>query len=279
MIIEKSNCVPLICPSIKIKDYNIGQTNPAIFIEENGDIIVLIRLINYVKFKDYSFKIIEYPSTSNYYIGRSNINNIDNIDYTILKYDYNLPVYNTYWRGIEDIRFIDEKNIILCVPELSSDGNPSLFTAEIKDDKLINFIPLPKYNIEKNWMPFSDKYIYSISPLKILSKNSHLIKICDNLELNGYHGSSNGIIWEDGHLFLIHKTINNEVFHIFFFLSDDFNQIKYSDPFKFYKYSYIEFVCSLQQYNNKLYVSLGVNDSNSYIITLDKNVVKLRQDY
>ena len=45
----------------------------------------------------------------------------------ILSNNYNKDTYNTYWRGIEDVRFINEDTLLAIVPELNINGNPSIF--------------------------------------------------------------------------------------------------------------------------------------------------------
>ena len=44
------------------------------------------------------------------------------------------------------------------------------------------------------------------------------------------------------------------------------NDIQLSDEFIFFKNPYIEFTCSLSKYNDRIFITIGVNDDKAYII-------------
>ena len=99
---------------------------------------------------------------------------------------------------IEDVRFIDNKTILAIVPELNVNGKPSIFKASIDDNNINNFEDCYPNKIEKNWMPYDDKVIYSVSPFMIKSiEEDCLTEIPvsekNKIKLAGYHGSTNGI--------------------------------------------------------------------------------------
>jgi hypothetical protein len=43
----------------------------------------------------------------------------------------------------------------------------------------------------------------------------------------------------------------------------------------FFAHSYIEFPCSLCEYNDTLFVSLGLNDDKAFVLELEKSAVNL----
>jgi hypothetical protein len=128
-------------------------------------------------------------------------------------------------------------------------------------------------------MPYIDdnnkeKVIYSLYPFKIKSiEEEDLQEICVLEDLRNYHGSSNGILYKGNYrLFLIHSN-KEKVYSAFILFDPTINDIILSKPFVFFKHSYIEFTCSLSIYNNRIFVSLGVNDSSAYIIELEKKTI------
>jgi hypothetical protein len=162
------------------------------------------------------------------------------------------------------------------VPELHPGGKPAIFQAKLQDNVISDFISCkPNITSEKNWMPFLDdnvnKVIYSLNPFIIKSIDK------DDLEeiyvpeynkklLNGYHGSTNGIFLNEyERLFLIH--INKETtIHRWLLFNVKTKTIILSEEFVFFKNSYLEFTCSLSKYNERIFISLGVNDDKAYII-------------
>jgi hypothetical protein len=283
IIFPKKNIIPILVPQIYFNDrYNnlnsYVEMNPSLFINESGELTILVRCINYKKYESNQFTLFESNSNSKYYILKGKINekiDIENFDYNILNCDYNLPIYPTLWKGVEDIRFIDEKNILVIVPELNTSGNPSIFKAEINNNTIINFKSCKPDYIEKNWMPYFDntahKVIYSLQPFLIKSIENNDFEEIELSEINkanlkGYHGSTNGIILNDKErLFLIH--INKEItYHRWLLFNIVTKDILLSEEFIFFKNSYIEFPCSLSKYNDRIFISIGINDNKAFII-------------
>ena len=285
-IFPKKDIIPIIVPQLCFRDkYNhvnsYVEMNPSLFINENGDVTIFVRCVNYKKFRSKDFTIYGNMSHSIYckLIGKLHATdklNIEDFEYDIVNFNYNLPVYPAYWKGMEDIRFINESELLINIPELHIGGKPTIFKADFINDQISNFVHCQPNTIdEKNWMPYHDnsdnKVIYSLSPFQIKSiENNDLQEISiDELiktKLNGYHGSSNGIkLNEFERLFLIHK--NEEVItHRWLIFNTKTNSVLLSDNFVFFKNSYIEFTCSLAKYNDRIFVSLGVNDDKAYII-------------
>lgn len=255
-----------------------NDTNPSLYISIDGYITILIRQVNYRKFSNKTFTLGQDKSISKYVIMSGN--NFDELITKDIQYDWNnFPKYNTYWEGMEDIRFINDKLLLVTVPERNSNGNPCIFLAELFTDKIstIKLLqPLNPHITEKNWMPytFNDTHqvIYSVSPFttkSLADDDKKEIELDQKMkeELSGYHGSTNGVKYNNEILFLVHKY-ELKSYHRWLTFNPSTLNIKISEPFVFYKHSYIEFPCSLVMYNNKLYISLGINDNKAIIVTI-----------
>ena len=285
LIFPKKDIIPIMVPQVCFHDKynNINsyiEMNPSISIDETGKVMILVRCVNYKKYKELKFTLYGQISNSIFYIITGNLNktnklDIESFDYNILNYEYNLPIYPTLWKGLEDIRFIDDKNILVIVPELNTSGNPSIYKAEINQNTINNFTSCKPDIIEKNWMPYFDntshKVIYSLNPFLIKSIENDDFKEIEisnenKIKLKGYHGSTNGIVLNNNErLFLIH--INKEItYHCWLLFNIETNDILLSKEFIFFKNSYIEFPCSLSKYNDRIFISIGINDSKAFII-------------
>lgn len=300
MIFPKKDIIPIFLPPICLIDkYNkygsYHEMNPSLYINADGNVTILIRCVNYEKIvfssqynklicpSGYISSLYENISNSIYYILNGTLTENDKFDIedyscNLLSVNYNLPTYNTYWTGIEDIRFCNGGKILTTVPELNRQGNPSIFAAELSGNIVSNFISCSPNNMEKNWMPYLDKdnafkVIYSVSPFIIKSiEEDNLIEIdIDEVlrgELEGYHGSTNGVngVNGDERLFLIHKGAKKHRWLIF---NIESNSITVSKEFSFFSHTYIEFICSLSQFNNRYFISIGINDKKAFIIEIN----------
>jgi hypothetical protein len=284
IIFPKKDIIPIIVPQICFQDRfqninNYVEMNPSIFIDEDGMTTILVRCINYKKFNDKQFTLYGSNSKSVYYILKGNIRDgekldIENFAYKLLESEFNLPTYPTYWFGMEDIRFINSTLLLVNVPELNKDGNPSIFKAELNENKITNFKTCkPNINAEKNWMPYNnEKVIYNLYPFIIKNIENDVkeeIIVLDSIKdkLKEYHGSTNGISFLNDceKLFLIH--VNREkTYHRWLLFNIKTNEILLSEEFLFFKNTYIEFTCSLSIFKNRIFVSVGVNDDRAFII-------------
>jgi hypothetical protein len=289
-IFPKKDIIPIIVPQICFRDKfneinSYIEMNPSLFIDENGHVTILVRAVNYKKFHDKQFKLYhQTKSISIYYILNGTMNgsdklDIENFDCNLLEYNYNLPTFFSYWLGIEDIRFIDANTILTIIPELNEKGNPSIFKAELLNNKISAFTSCKPNKTEKNWLPYFDttnndnKVIYSLNPFVIKSietDDREELQINEIIKdkLKDYHGSTNGIILDENEnerLFLIH--VNKErTYHRWLMFNIKTKNVSVSDEFVFFKNSYIEFNCSLCKYNNRIFTSIGLNDDKAFII-------------
>jgi len=290
ILFPKKDIIPIIVPQICFMD-KYGNTNsyvemnPSLFIEEDGNVTILVRCVNYKKLNNKDFTLYEDVSKSIYYKITGKIIDtqkldIENFEYNILNYNYDLQIFPTYWKGLEDIRFIDKNNVLVTVPELNESGFPSIFKANINTNTISNFIPCKPNLIEKNWMPYFDnkknKVIYNLNPFIIKSieeDDSEEIELSEmnKKKLECYHGSTNGIILNKyERLFLIHVN-KNITTHRWLIFNVKTKTIFLSEEFVFFKNSYIEFTCSLSIFNERIFISIGVNDDKAYIIEVSFN--------
>ena len=88
----------------------------------------------------------------------------------------------------------------------------------------------------------------------------------DKKKLECYHGSTNGIILNKyERLFLIHVN-KNITSHRWLLFNIETYEITISSEFVFFNHSYIEFPCSLCKYNERIFISIGINDNKAFII-------------
>jgi hypothetical protein len=287
-IIPVTYWFPIICPQQQFTDKTgspnaYQDTNPSLYVDSSGNARILVRQVNYRKFKDRSFFVGENQSRSIYHT----INAIyANSKFTIqnsspLQHETTLQKYSTYWYGPEDIRFVTSNTILATYPELGPGGNPRVVSGSISGSGSINFTELLGGGpVEKNWMPFlhcgSPYIVYSVSPLIIRPlRSTESISLHTLSDLEGYHGSTNGICYKQGYLFLIHKY-TQKTEHRWLYINLHTRHVAYSEPFAFFPHSYIEFPCSLVELpDKKIAISLGVNDSMAYIAVIEPEVIEL----
>jgi hypothetical protein len=286
--IDVLNYIPLICPQRQFRD-KAGQpsayvdTNPSLFVDASGNVTILVRQVNYRKFKDRSFVVGEQVSRSEYTTMYGTYDNNQIRITSTMSLEFNTPLqrYSTYWYGLEDIRFITPTTVLATCPELGPGGNPRVVYGELTRPNQIQITHLlDGETVEKNWMPYlfhdSPFVVYSVSPLVIRPlRVNQPITLHAIPELAGYHGSTNGIPFRGGYLFLIHKY-DRKTENRWLYIHMNSRQFAYSEPFAFFQHSYIEFPCSLVQLpDEKIAVSLGVNDCMAYIAILNQSVIEL----
>jgi hypothetical protein len=287
---------PLVCPQRIFRDKDgdsnaYVDTNPAFHLDVDGSCTILVRQVNYRKFRDKSFKLGELRSISGYHIFRGTyidgVLAITHSEQLVSHTDF--PTFPTYWLGAEDLRFLDAHTILATYPELHPGGAPRMVLGFLQDSSITYDCLLePSVRGEKNWMPFGTgggvgigvgdggDVIYSVSPLAVKPLKHDVIRILahDVPILSGYHGSTNGVAHLDGWLFLIHKYVERTE-HRWLFIDFNARTYAWSDPFVFMAYSYIEFPCSLTAAGPDLVVAIGINDDKAYLVTIMRTSVCL----
>jgi hypothetical protein len=282
---------PLLCPQVLFKDRQgetnaFLETNPAVYIKSDGSFLALVRLVNYRKFHNRAFKMGGSLSESAYHLftGQITAHGPSIQTSSPVRFDNTLPQYYSCWTGYEDIRFLDESRIICTSPTSSPDGKPVIVIGTLSDTATINIDTLCQpAQIEKNWMPFrvgsADFVLYSVCPLALKALHSPTpLTLHTAEELRGYHGSTNGIVWNAGFLFIVH-SYNERSVHRWLYFDPVRRNYGFSEPFSFHSHSYIEFTCSLAVYNDVLYVGLGMNDDKAFLCSVETPDISVFKKY
>lgn len=267
-----ATCLPIFCPPVKfVNRYGCHDAyvpmNPSLWISPDGSYVMLVRNVNYRKFHDYTFTLSEGVSNSIYFIQRGQ--SIRRLYADIperLAVSYGIPTYRTYWTGPEDIRFVSPSTVWVTVPELSPQGQPSLFQATLEGTALTSFVALrPNSTPEKNWMPYGQQSIYALCPLTLREPSGALVVVSASTVLQGYHGSTSGVLVDGLWWFIVHdKKVHR-------FLRTDGVVWEVSEPFSFFRGTYIEFCCSLCFYDNAFWCAVGCNDSQAFVLSVPKD--------
>jgi hypothetical protein len=266
------------------------STNPSMHIDQQGEVSILVRCVNYRRYP-YNYFVMHHDKTISKTkllkgkIEENKLLNLNNFEDYNIEYQYNIPQYHTEWLGLEDIRFINEKDILVIIPECNPHGKPSLFKAILEKAKIHSFIPCYPNHREKNWMPYSDNdcydyVIYKSYPFqikKIVEDEFLDIQLQENIlydELKGYNGSTNGVKYKGSNqrLFLIHLN-GEKTKHRFIIYNIISHQIYISKEFSFFKHTYIEFPISLCEYNCRYFISMGVDDNKAYIVEITEESI------
>ncbi len=198
-------------------------------------------------------------------------------------------------QGLEDGRHIFYKNKLYASFtsfEYGKEAKASMVLTHINQEKnyTIDKVVHLKYQtekIQKNWVPiiYNDKlcFIYSYEPFIILEVNpdtgdcKEIIKKEFKYRLNDLRGSAPPIWIEDKQVYLImtHEVIFNDTrkyIHRFLLFDKDFNLLKISIPFYFYKL-FIEFSLSIMydKNYNKLVIPFSFKDGESFLSTINYN--------
>ena len=261
--------------------------NPSMWIEPDGTFTILVRCINYRKFHTKQFTLYEHRSNSKYMCLRGSFAphqplslescSVAEIGLT------SQTTYPTYWTGPEDIRFVDGQTVLVNIPEYNPSGHPAIFQANLdcSSYKLTNIQQcLPNASPEKNWMPFgvpkqSSRVMYSVVPFivkDILTDTKETIPLSHTLQnaLEGYHGSTNGVELETGEVLCLIHANKERTIHRWLRFHPTTHTVKISPEFTFFKHSYIEFPCSLSEWNHSYWIGLGVNDDQAMIVEVSK---------
>lgn len=288
-IIQKDQIYPILISTTQYEDKYGNQNsyvemNPTLFIEKDGSYTILVRTVNYRKYKDKSFTVYGNVSNTEYKILRGKIQGdsfeMDKVSISSMNVQYNIPQTFSLWYGVEDIRFVSKDTVLACIPECNN-SVPCIFQGKLYNNILTEFVKCEPSGPEKNWMPFEWKsrqsVIYSLSPFIIkdiltTTQETQLLSSEKQYHLEGWHGSSNGIPFYGGILFLIHKN-EERVYNRWLYYNPETQEIQLSNKFVFFRDSYLEFTCSLSEYEKMFYVGLGVNDSQAYIIKLHESSI------
>jgi len=292
---------------IEFEEYTYNKEfklfNPGVFVLKD-EIYLVFRYSNFTKYnipETIKSKLLLYKYNTKEYIWLNFINyesencNMQGMEdpKVILDIDNNiLYIYCS--------TFDDKCNTVLCRLEYSIDSIENCFTNNKKElnSKSQKILKYEKSkNIEKNWMPFKNLednkiyMIYSVYPLIILeeesvSNNDIVYKEILNVkheELKNARGTSNGILLNNKFIFIIHEKNQNvnDYFNGFMILENKY-PFNLQNHTKFTKFTNknIEFANGLSMYNDKLLISMGIDDCNAGIILTDiEYITTLKNDF
>ena len=179
--------------------------------------------------------------------------------------------------GFEDVKMIRVGGtlygIATCL-QMNKQQNCQIVLLTIRDNKIEKAVPLVGYrdqDCHKNWMPFEFggalHLIEQVDPLVVIKPDIEAGRAVPLFEdrivfYNGLRlrGTSNGINFENGHLFLIHETITRgiEYAHRFLYLESGTLgwKRKLSRPF-FLERRHVEFCIGLRMNEDKSRLILG----------------------
>jgi hypothetical protein len=295
MEIQTHNIIPIVVPQKYYVDHYrlhnaFFENNLSLYIH-NDDIILLIRHVNYRKFKNQNYTVGGPTSISHYsmMVGKMDGEKFGSLTHYDIIYDWNgFPDTYAYNTGMDDIRFINHRDLLIICCDRNISGKKCIFHATLDTNIITLRERLQPSVLEKNWMPYKhndkDFVIYHVSPFTIKSifeDDRKVISLPDttNEKLQGYHGSTNGIAYKGNLLFLIHKwTEENgctKINHRWVLFDPDNETVEVSDAFSFFKYTFLEFNCSIQFYNGLYYLSLAINEDKIYVVVLTADMITI----
>ena len=190
--------------------------------------------------------------------------------------------------GFEDPRlftFDGKMYRIATVRQCHPGGLCQQVVEEIRGD-YFGFIPTARH--EKNWMPIegSGKFIYSCDPTRIIAMDGEQVaEWHPSIAARHFKGGSQAICFGRGWLAIVHSVIQRSstercYTHRFVWFDDKYNMRRYSHPFYLNKKG-IEFVAGLAYHpaGDKLLISYGVDDRESWIATVNPEEVSKLMEY
>lgn len=208
------------------------------------------------------------------------------------------PIPSSYTEGVEDCRlFTHEGRIKLgCVYFGNHRYNKyqtsiaDLNVEELSIDNVEHIRSLSRDIVnEKNWLFFEDgdklKVLHNYEPFQLSyvegDELEPLVEYTDeSLNFSTLKGSAGPIVREDGLLFLLHDYVHlsgsvRTYNHRWVLLDSTTYEIRsISLPFYFLKVG-IEFATTMFLEEGYIYVSIGVGDSESYVIKIDPSTITL----
>jgi hypothetical protein len=218
-----------------------------------------------------------------------NLNKINNIE---LKDISGVDLYPRNVLGMDDIRLFGDKYFFCTYSSLNNDQIPQTGwgTYDSSTGDVTRMVPLKltsELKCEKNWLPFINNngdinIIYSINPFKLLRLDIKSGKISEvktielsEYNINDFRGSACPVKYKNGWLLTIHQVHFAEprkYFHRFMYFDNDFTSMKFSKAF-YFETPCIEFNLSICHSPNGLLLAYSRNDRESYLVTIDYNVI------
>lgn len=271
-------------------DWNV--TNPSI-LNWRGELWLIQRSVNYEidAHGRYNTGITDPIKTINYLVRLDSDLEIINCREIQRPDQWPEPVWNLV-QGLEDCRLFNIQNRLYftaTVRECHPQGlcQTALFeldpdTAQPGPGRILD-CPAPDLH-QKNWMPFVDnhsiQFLYLSDPTIVINEHGTVIKQnrCSH-NLDNFRGGGQVIRFESGYLAIIHESVIlknslRDYVHRFITLDKNYCVNGFSPRFKFHGQR-IEFAAGLcLDSNNKIIVSYGIQDRESWIARLDSQTIR-----
>jgi tetratricopeptide (TPR) repeat protein len=287
-----------LCPTAEIKriagptlmpGYHI--TNPSIFINTSGQLVIVAREVNYTIRSNGSYDILDPNNVvrSRYWTFTEGHGwHIDEEE----PQRKNYPVVdNAGIVGREDMRpFVwdgDEWYVCTCA-DIRPDWRRQIVIADCWASGTFMPQQYESHINQKNWCPITGNadmyFIYSADPTVIL-KLSKSIKQCEEVDefrstpliaLDHLRGGTQAIPFHDGYLYVTHEVqtfTRRSYMHRFVWLDDLFCVQKISEPFWLHAPREIEFAAGLVAHEGKLKLTFGYQDNEAWMAELDPEEV------
>lgn len=144
-----------------------------------------------------------------------------------------------------------------------------------------------KSRVEKNWCAFNHEgelhYVYLWDPVVVLRPQPDgsldVVKwFGETSSLDSYRGSSQGIPYGDGHLFVVHRRFhaNGRIYfvHKLVELGPDLAPRRVSDEMHFLCPDILEYCAGLTSAGGRIIFSIGINDVGACLISINQSTVE-----
>lgn len=281
------------------KNVNYFMTNPCIQ-KYNSGFRVLLRLVNYTQ-KNLIYTMYDHDNkVRTKYLLLTLDSNFNLIKTQHVEWKREIP-QEVRIIGAEDLRFLDpsgcnQTNQVIGtvlefrhnVPQIASFELVEYDESTVYLENATWLIGPTEGRSEKNWMPFFDdsklKYLYSMDKLQVLDMKQETQMVGNiqtrkidtlryqkcRINTREMRGGSPLIDFKGGYLGIIHEvsfTRGRTYYHRFVWLSKDFNQMKVSNLFHF-NHIGIEFCCGLCAMNDKLFITIGHEDTEAHVFSV-----------
>lgn len=283
--------------------------NPSLALRDNK-LVVVCRAVNYDQQNARNYNVLDDSGvihTKNVLM-MLNPDTLEVLSETIIENQLRGPFISTCQvQGLEDARVIniDQRNenndtlAFSCTSlEYTSDNRPRICWTELSENekettvsKVTRITGYKDDEIQKNWLPYvtDDKkvrFVYGYDPFVLLELDKTACTVQSiyqtelPLETSGWRGSSGPVFIPGcGYLVLIHEVCDRSegrhYMHRFVLMDETMHRFKLaSDLFYFKHGSGVEMATGMVLRQNTLYISLGIEDHEAYIITCDvENVI------
>jgi len=290
-----------------------GGMNPSVFIDPDGDILVNVRVVNYILY--HSENEQRFPSrwgplaylhpekdqrlvTENYVVRLNS-----NLEVTDCAKVEMLELHQPIWEfvGLEDARLVywDDYYLIGVRRDTTTNGVGRMEKSKVSIDKdtwIIKEISRERIEVpsqsycEKNWMPIVDKPFHFVkwhSPIEVMKAEGTMaqqVALKQSIQPEkDQRGGSQLIRWGSVYIAITHEVDLFKNYlqqkdgiyrHRLCVYDDDLNLVGISpEPFSFLD-GRIEFCVGAAEYEGDLLVSFGFQDNAAFVLRVPRSIVE-----